>query len=113
MNDTPYEFLKQQDGYSMRVETIKLNTRLYVPFPSNNDEDGDRDFTSDMNNEIIYIDKVGFEYQLIAYKAKFEIIGQTKTTDTKQNKQPSRKTNNEHVRIIASFINSPWQSHKH
>ena len=73
--DKPYEFLKQQDGYFVRIKIIKLNKHLDFPLASKlNEESGVREFNNEMDNGIIYIDKVGLE--LITYhESEFEVIG--------------------------------------
>ena len=67
LQNTSYNFLKNQDGYFIRIKIIRLNKHLDFPLASKINEDGIRDFTNDMTNEIIYIDKVGLE-DLIAFK---------------------------------------------
>ena len=43
LSDTSYELLKQQDGYVVRIEIIKLNRHLYIPLSSKlNEESGVR-----------------------------------------------------------------------
>ena len=60
----------------IRIIIIKLNKHLDVPLTSNiNEETGVRDFTSQMDNQIIYIDKVGLEDLITFHEAEFEIIG--------------------------------------
>ena len=62
LSDTSYEFLKQQDGYFVRANIIKLNRHLGFPLTSNlNEESGVREFINEMDNGLIYIDKVGLE----------------------------------------------------
>ena len=61
LTNLSYEFLKQEDGYVIRIKLIKLNKHLYVPLTSTFDEDGDRNFTNHRGNEIIYIVKTGVE----------------------------------------------------
>ena len=47
-----YEFLKQQDGYFVRIKIIKLNKHLVVTLTSRiNEESGVRDSTNDMDND--------------------------------------------------------------
>ena len=74
LTNTSYNFLKQQDGYFIRIKIIKINQHLDFPLTSKIIEDGVRDFTNDMENEIIYIDKVGLEDLITFHKAEFEII---------------------------------------
>ena len=58
LNDTSHELLKKQYGYVVRIQIIQLNDNLDVPLTSNRNDDGVRDFTNDMDNEIVYIDKL-------------------------------------------------------
>jgi len=74
LNNKDYTFLEQQDGYFIRIKIIKLNKHLDFPLTSKINEDGIRDFTNDMQNEIIYIDKVGLEDLITFHDAEFEII---------------------------------------
>ena len=60
--DKSYEFLKQQDGYFVRIKAIKQNKHLYFPLTSKiNEESCVREFINEMENGIVYIDKVGLE----------------------------------------------------
>ena len=73
--DKSYEFLKQQDGYFVRIKIIKLNKHLDFPLTSKlNEDSGVRDFINEMDNGIIYIDKVGLEDLITFHEAEFEII---------------------------------------
>ena len=75
LNNKDYIFLEQQDGYFIRIKIIKLNKHLDFPLTSKiNEETGVRDFTNSMENEIIYIDKVGLEDLITFHQAEFEII---------------------------------------
>ena len=72
--DKTYEFLKQQDGYFVRIKIIKLNKHLDSPLTSKiNEESGVREFINEMENGIIYIDKVGLEEIIEYHQAEFEI----------------------------------------
>ena len=70
LQNTSYDFLKEQDGYFIRIKIIKLNKHLDFPLSSKINEDGIRDFTNDMRNEIIYIDKVGLEDLITFHEAE-------------------------------------------
>ena len=75
LENTSYEFLKQQAGYFVRTKIIKLNKHLDFPLTSKINEDrGVRDFINEVDNEIIYIDKVGLEDLITFHEAEFEII---------------------------------------
>ena len=69
----PYDFSKRQDGYFIRTKIIKLSKHLDFPLTSKTNEDGVRDFINDMENGIIYIDKVGLEGLNAFREAEFEI----------------------------------------
>ena len=73
LTNLSYDFLKSQDGYFIRIEIMKLNTHLDFPLTANTNEDGVRDFTNDMANQIVYIDKVGLEGLITFHEAEFEI----------------------------------------
>ena len=73
--DKSYEFLKQQDEYFVRIKNIKLKRHLDFPLTSNiNGKSGVRDFITEMENAIIYIDKVGLEEIITYQEAEFGII---------------------------------------
>ena len=74
LKDLSYEFLKTQAGYFIRIKVIRLNKHLDFPLTSKINEDGVRDFTNHMDNEITYIDKVGLEDLITFHEAEFEII---------------------------------------
>ena len=74
LENNSYDFLQQQDGYFIRVKIIKLNKYLDFPLTSKLNDNGVRDFTNDMDNELIYIDKVGLEDLITFHDAEFEII---------------------------------------
>ena len=72
--NTSYDFLKNQEGYFIRVRGIKLNRHLGFPLTSKIDEhSGVRDVTNEMGNGIIYIDKVGLEGLVTFHEAGFGI----------------------------------------
>ena len=57
LNNTSYDFSKRQEGYCVRIKLIDLNQHLDFPLTSKNGEkSGVRDFTNDMEHDIIYID---------------------------------------------------------
>ena len=67
LSDTSYEFLKQQDGYFVRVKIIKLNRHLDFPLTSKlNEESGVREFINEVGNGFTYIDNVGLEENRIS-----------------------------------------------
>ena len=75
LNNTRYDLLKQQNGYFVRTNIVKLNKHLDFPLTSKNyEETGVRDVTDDMDNGISYIDKVGLEDLITFHDAYSEII---------------------------------------
>ena len=52
----------------------KLNKHLDFPLTSKLNEDGVREFTNGMNNEIIYTDKACLEDLITFHEAEFEVI---------------------------------------
>ena len=59
----------------VRLRIIILNKHLGLPLASKiNEGSGVRDFTNDMDNQIIYIDKASFEYLKEYHDARFEVI---------------------------------------
>ena len=74
LQNASYDFLNEQYGYCIRVKNIRLNKHLDFPFASKINEDGIRDFTNDMSNEMIYIDNVGLKDLITFQEAEFEIL---------------------------------------
>ena len=75
LRNTSYEFLKQQDGYFIRIKIIKLNKHLDFSLTSKiNEETGVKDFKNEMDNQVMYVDKVSLEYLITCHDAQFEII---------------------------------------
>ena len=75
LSDISYELLKQQDGYFVRTKVIKLNKHLGFPLTSKiNEESGVREFINEVENELIYTDKVGLKEKIEHHQAEFEII---------------------------------------
>ena len=70
LQNKSYDFPKEQYGQFIRINN-RLDTHLYFPLTSKINEDGVRDFTNDMSNEVIYIDKVGLEYCVTFHGATF------------------------------------------
>ena len=74
LSDTSYEFLKQQDGYFVRIKIIKLNMHLDFPFTSKlNEENCVIYFINEMGNGIVCVDKVGLEELIEYHRAEFGI----------------------------------------
>ena len=74
MENTKYDFLKQKDGYFIRIQITKLHKHRQFPLLSKFNDNGVRVFTNDMDGEIVYIDKTGLEDLITFHKAEFEII---------------------------------------
>ena len=75
IRNSSYEFLKQQDGYFVRVKIVKLNKHLDSTFASKlNEESCVRELVNEIGNGIIYIDKVGLEDLPTYHDAEFEFF---------------------------------------
>ena len=56
LSDISYEFLKQQDGYFVRIKIIKLKKHLGFPVTSKvNEESGVRELINEIDTGIILI----------------------------------------------------------
>jgi hypothetical protein len=55
-NNKNYEFLKNTDGYFIRIKVLKLNKHRQFPLLSKFNENGVRVFSDEMEGEIVYID---------------------------------------------------------
>ena len=55
------------------IKTIKLSKQLEFPSTNENNENGVREFMYDMDNEIVHVDKDGFEDLITFHEAAFEI----------------------------------------
>ena len=57
-------------GYFIRIKIIKLKKHLDFPLTSKiNEQTGVRDFINEMDNEVVYIDKVGLEDLITFHEA--------------------------------------------
>ena len=56
-----YETLNAFDGYFIRIKITKINKHLQFPLVSKYNDNGVRLFSTDLVNEIIFIDKTGLE----------------------------------------------------
>ena len=74
LNNLSYDSLKTQDVYFIRIKIIRLNKHLDFPLTSKINDDGVRDFTNHMDNEIVHIDKVGLDDLITFHEAEFELI---------------------------------------
>ena len=62
LSDTSYDFVKQQDGYFVRIKIIKQSKHLNFPLSSKlNEESGVREIINEMDNGIACTDNVGLE----------------------------------------------------
>jgi hypothetical protein len=56
-NDCTQEFLDQQDGYFVETKILKVRKHYAFPLMSKKEENGNREFTNDMEGEIMHLDK--------------------------------------------------------
>ena len=72
INDLTYDFIKNQDGYFVEILIKKVNKHYKFPLMSKMGEV--REFTNDMENETLIVDKITLE-DLIHYQhIEFEIV---------------------------------------
>jgi len=69
-----YNFLKNTDGYFIRIKITKVGKSLQFPLLSKYSNDGVRMFTNELINETIFIDKTGLEDAINFQSIDFEII---------------------------------------
>lgn len=69
-----YNFLKNTDGYFIRVKITNVGKHRQFPLMSKYNANGVRMFTNDMTNQIIYIDKTGLEDAINFQSIDFEVI---------------------------------------
>ena len=75
LRNTSYEFLKQQDGYFIIIRIITFNKHFDFPLTSKINEDtGVIYFINEMDNQIIYVDKVSLEDLVTFHDAQFELF---------------------------------------
>jgi len=72
LQDTSYVSLKPQDGYSIRIKTIKLSNNVHFPGTSRINADGVRHFMNDKGNGVIYIGRAGLEGVTTFHEVDFE-----------------------------------------
>ena len=69
-----YDFLKNTDGYFIRIKITNVGKFRQFPLMSKITDNGVRMFTNDMINEIVYVDKTALEDAINFQSIDFEII---------------------------------------
>tara|TARA_R110002096_G_scaffold356067_2_gene549289 strand:- start:5431 stop:8880 length:3450 start_codon:yes stop_codon:yes gene_type:complete len=70
-----YDFLKNQDGYFIKIQVIENGADLDFSLMSYiDDKSGVRNFTNDMKNKFMYVDKTTLEDLITYQEIKFKII---------------------------------------
>ena len=72
INDLTYDFLKKQDGYFVEILVKKVNKHYKFPLMSKMGEV--REFTNNMEGEMIVVDKITLEDLIHYQEIEFEII---------------------------------------
>jgi len=72
-NEKTYDFIKNKDGYFVKVNVKKTNKKLYFPLSSVINNDGIREYKN-LENDIIYLDKIGLEELIEHQEIEFEIL---------------------------------------
>jgi len=68
------EFLNKQDGYFVEARILKVRKNYAFPLMSKKEENGNRNFTNEMEGEIMNLDKISLEDIVNFHKADVEII---------------------------------------
>jgi len=74
LNNLSYNFLQSVDGYFIEIKIKEVNKHYKFPLMSFKTDEGIRNFTNDMVDRIIYVDKISLEDLIKFHKIKFEII---------------------------------------
>jgi hypothetical protein len=72
LTELNYEFLQKCDGYFVEIKIIEVNKHYKFPLMSKIGEV--REFTNDMVNELLVVDKITLEDLIQFQKVKFEIV---------------------------------------
>jgi hypothetical protein len=74
LKNCTYDFLQSVDGYFVEIKITKVNKRLSFPLLSRKTEAGIRDFTNDMEGEVVYVDRYMLEDCIKFHGLEFEVI---------------------------------------
>ena len=69
-----YDFLKNTDGYFIRIKITNVGKFRQFPLMSKITDNGVRMFTNDMINEIVYVDKTALEDAINFQSIEFDIL---------------------------------------
>jgi len=69
-----YDYLKNLDGYFVEIVIKQVNRKFKFPLMSKLTKEGIRDWTNEMVNETMYVDKTTLEELIKYHKIEFEII---------------------------------------
>jgi hypothetical protein len=73
-NELNMDFLNSIDGYFIRIKINRVNKTKPFPTLSVKSKSGIRNFTNDIINEIIYVDKFSLEDAIVHHGIEFDII---------------------------------------
>ena len=74
LKNLSYDFIKDQDGYFIRIKITKIGKDRQFPLLSKINDNGVRIFSNDLVNEVIFIDKTSLEDAKKFQSIEFEII---------------------------------------
>ena len=74
LKNCTYDFLQSVDGYFVEIKITKVNKRLAFPLLSRKTEAGIRDFTNDMEGEVVNVDRYMLEDCIKFHGLEFEVI---------------------------------------
>ena len=69
-----YNVLKKYDGYFIRIEINNVGKEYSFPLMSYKDDTGNREWTNNMQNKIMYVDKIQLEDLIQFHEIEFNII---------------------------------------
>lgn len=74
LNDLSYNFIKQQDGYFVEIKITKVNKKRQFPLIGIYSQEQTRDFSNELEGQIIVVGKITLEDLIEYQQIEFEII---------------------------------------
>jgi hypothetical protein len=75
LNNFNYDYLKNKDGFFIKIKILKVNKKRQFPLMSRiNENTGVREFSNEQEGQYLYVDKTGLEDLINFHKIEFEII---------------------------------------
>ena len=106
-NELTYDFLKKQDGYFIQIRIKSIGKHRDFPLISKFTDKGVRLFNNNMENEVIYIDKISLEDLIEFQEVSFEVIRGYYFNEGRNNKLKEVITFLFNQRLIAKAEKNP------